>query len=125
MRKYVLGVYSVRCGILFQLYQFFEAKLAILDLLNHKPVFSAGYKCIIHIHCLVEDCEVLGIVYSLYTKSKAKKKVNFVRSGAVLVAKIAVSKPVCIETFEKVPQLGRFTLRDEGKTIAIGKISKL
>ena len=28
---------------------------------------------------------------------------------------------VCIEAFEQCPQLGRFTLRDEGKTIGIGK----
>lgn len=27
--------------------------------------------------------------------------------------------------FSDHPQLGRFTLRDEGKTIAIGKITKL
>jgi peptide chain release factor subunit 3 len=30
-------------------------------------------------------------------------------------------RQVCIETFESSPQLGRFTLRDEGKTIGIGK----
>ena len=32
---------------------------------------------------------------------------------------------VCIETFEASPQLGRFTLRDEGKTIGIGKCLEL
>jgi hypothetical protein len=30
-----------------------------------------------------------------------------------------------LNRFEDHPQLGRFTLRDEGKTIAIGKITKL
>lgn len=28
-------------------------------------------------------------------------------------------------SFEDAPQLGRFTLRDEGRTIAIGKITKV
>ncbi|KAI6898629.1 hypothetical protein KC334_g9630, partial [Hortaea werneckii] len=32
---------------------------------------------------------------------------------------------VCVERFEDYPQLGRFTLRDQGQTIAIGKITKL
>jgi len=32
---------------------------------------------------------------------------------------------VCVERFADYAQLGRFTLRDEGKTIAIGKITKL
>lgn len=32
---------------------------------------------------------------------------------------------VCIETFAEYPTLGRFTLRDQGQTIAIGKVTKL
>ena len=32
---------------------------------------------------------------------------------------------ICMETFKNFPQMGRFTLRDEGKTIAIGKILKV
>jgi translation elongation factor EF-1alpha len=36
-----------------------------------------------------------------------------------------VTREVCMEAFERVPQLGRLTLRDEGKTIAIGKILRL
>ena len=32
---------------------------------------------------------------------------------------------MCIERFDDYPQLGRFTLRDEGKTIAIGKVTRL
>jgi peptide chain release factor subunit 3 len=32
---------------------------------------------------------------------------------------------VCVEKFEDYPQMGRFTLRDQGQTIAIGKITKL
>jgi peptide chain release factor subunit 3 len=103
----------------------FEAQIAILDLLDHKSVFTAGYKCILHIHCLVEECEISRILHLLDTKSKEKKKANFAISGSIVVAKIAVSKPLCIEKFKKVPQMGRFTLRDEGKTIAIGKVNKL
>lgn len=32
---------------------------------------------------------------------------------------------ICVESFNDFPQMGRFTLRDEGKTIAIGKILKV
>lgn len=41
------------------------------------------------------------------------------------MARIQVEKLICVEKFENVPQLGRFTLRDEGRTIAIGKIERL
>ncbi len=50
---------------------------------------------------------------------------KFVKSGGVVIARIQVEKPICAEMFENVPQLGRFTLRDEGRTIAIGKVIKL
>ena len=50
---------------------------------------------------------------------------KFVKSGAIVMVRIAVEKLICIETFEKVQQLGRFTLRDEGRTIAIGKITRV
>jgi len=48
-----------------------------------------------------------------------------VKSGAVIIARITMEKPICVEQFDVVPQLGRFTLRDEGRTIAIGKVIKL
>ena len=35
------------------------------------------------------------------------------------------AREVCCEPFKDVPQLGRLTLRDEGKTIAIGKITRV
>lgn len=47
------------------------------------------------------------------------------KSGTLVNVRIAVEKQICIELFEKVPQLGRFTLRDEGRTIAIGKITRV
>lgn len=42
-----------------------------------------------------------------------------------VVARIETSAPICLETFKHLPQMGRFTLRDEGRTIAIGKVTKL
>jgi len=38
------------------------------------------------------------------------------------MALIETTAPVCVERFSDYPQLGRFTLRDEGRTIAIGKV---
>lgn len=46
-------------------------------------------------------------------------------AGAVITCVIEVEQQICVETFDACAQLGRFTLRDEGKTIGIGKILKL
>ncbi|EFN59534.1 hypothetical protein CHLNCDRAFT_29643, partial [Chlorella variabilis] len=100
----------------------FEAQVVIMELLDHKPILTGGYKAVLHIHSVVEECEVTKLVAVIDPKTKEKKKAKFAKSGAMCVARIAVEKPICIETFDHVPQLGRFTLRDEGKTIAIGKV---
>lgn len=46
-------------------------------------------------------------------------------AGQKVVALIETSLPICVERFVDYPQLGRFTLRDEGRTIAIGKVRQL
>jgi len=99
----------------------------LLDLLEHKSIFTAGYKAILHIHSLVEECEITRLISSLDMKTKppTPKKVKFAKSAAIVIVRIEVEKPICVELFDNVPQLGRFTLRDKGRTIAIGKIVKL
>ncbi|KAL3702206.1 hypothetical protein R1sor_020228 [Riccia sorocarpa] len=105
----------------------FDAQLQILELLDHKAIFTAGYKAVLHIHSVVEECEIIELLQEIDPKTKKpkKKKVLFVKSGAVVVVKIQVFEAICVEKFEDFPQLGRFTLRDEGKTVAIGKVVKL
>eukprot|EP00245_Coleochaete_scutata_P005424 TRINITY_DN18943_c0_g1_i1.p1 TRINITY_DN18943_c0_g1~~TRINITY_DN18943_c0_g1_i1.p1 ORF type:complete len:675 (-),score=171.81 TRINITY_DN18943_c0_g1_i1:102-2126(-) len=103
----------------------FEAWLHILELLDHKAIFTAGYKAILHIHSVVEECEIVELKeqMDLKTKKKMKKKVLFVKSGALVLVRIMVNEAICVEKFEDFPQLGRFTLRDEGKTVALGKVT--
>lgn len=55
----------------------------------------------------------------------AHTQTKFVKSGMVAIVRIALERSICVEKFDVVPQLGRFTLRDEGRTIAIGKVIKL
>lgn len=104
----------------------FDAQLQILGLLDHKAIFTAGYKAVLHIHSVVEECEIMTLIHQIDPKTKKpmKKKVLFVKSGAVVVVRIQVNQLICVEKFDDFPQLGRFTLRDEGKTVAIGKVVK-
>lgn len=47
-----------------------------MELLEHTPIFSAGYKCILHIHSVVEECECVEMRYELDPKTKSKKRVG-------------------------------------------------
>lgn len=105
----------------------FIAQLQILELLEHKAIFTAGYKAVLHIHSVVEECEIMELLEQIDPKTKKpmKKKTLYVKTGAVVMCRIQVNDTICVEKFSDFPQLGRFTLRDEGKTVAIGKVTKL
>ena len=103
----------------------FQCQLQLLELLDHKSIFTAGYKSMLHIHSITEECEVVALEWELDKKTKQKKRCKFAKSNAAVSCRIAVERAICVETFEVNPQMGRFTMRDEGRTIAIGKVTRL
>jgi peptide chain release factor subunit 3 len=105
----------------------FDALLSVLELLEHKSIFTAGYKCVLHIHTVTEECEVTALHYQIDPKTRQpiRKKCLFLKGGSLALVRIVMAGTVCMERFKDFPQLGRFTLRDEGRTIAIGKVEKL
>ncbi|KAF8897507.1 P-loop containing nucleoside triphosphate hydrolase protein [Infundibulicybe gibba] len=102
----------------------FEAQLAILE---HKSIICAGYSAVMHVHTLSEEVTLPALLhyFDKATGRKSKKPPQFAKKGQKIVARVETSALVCVEKFSDYPQLGRFTLRDEGRTIAIGKITKL
>ena len=57
---------------------YFDAQLHLLDLLEHKSLFSAGYKAILHVHAAVEECEITALLAQIDPKTKEKKRVRAV-----------------------------------------------
>ncbi|KAG6738645.1 hypothetical protein POTOM_058265 [Populus tomentosa] len=104
----------------------FDAQLQILELLDN-AIFTAGYKAVLHIHSVVEECEIVQLLQQIDPKTRKpmKKKVLFVKNGAIVLCRVQVNNLICVEKFSDFPQLGRFTLRTEGKTVAVGKVTEL
>ncbi|KAL3422037.1 eukaryotic peptide chain release factor gtp-binding subunit [Phlyctema vagabunda] len=105
----------------------FEAQIVILDL---KSILSAGFNCVMHVHSAIEEVTFAGLLHKLQKGTGRKSKVppTHAKKGDAIIARMEViggAGSVCVEKFEDYPQLGRFTLRDQGQTIAIGKITKL
>ncbi|KAI6113720.1 P-loop containing nucleoside triphosphate hydrolase protein [Pisolithus croceorrhizus] len=118
----------------------FEAQLAILE---HKSIICAGYSAVMHVHTLAEEVTLSALLhyFDKATGRKSRKAPQFAKRGQKIVVLIETALPVCLERFVDHPQLGRFTLRDEGmsasavasdmmfenptpgRTIAIGKVS--
>ncbi|KAF2123249.1 eukaryotic peptide chain release factor GTP-binding subunit [Lophiotrema nucula] len=105
----------------------FEAQIVLLDL---KSILSAGFNCVLHVHAAQEEVTFDALLHKLEkgTGRKSKKAPGFATRGMSIIARLKViggAGSLCVERFEDYPQLGRFTLRDQGQTIAIGKITKL
>ncbi|KAJ5991234.1 hypothetical protein N7522_011441 [Penicillium canescens] len=105
----------------------FEAKIRILDL---KSILTAGFNCVLHVHSAVEEVTFASLLHKLEpgTGRKSKRPPQFANKGQTIIARLEVTSTagaVCVEPFSEYPQLGRFTLRDQGQTIAIGMITKL
>mmetsp|Transcript_26300 Transcript_26300/g.36657 ORF Transcript_26300/g.36657 Transcript_26300/m.36657 type:complete len:580 (-) Transcript_26300:215-1954(-) len=102
----------------------FEAQLRITELLSHKPLMTNGYRCILHCHTIVIECQIAKMLAIVDKKSGnvLEKKPRFAKKNQSVQVKIRVPQSIAVECYKDFSQLGRFTLRDEGKTIAIGKI---
>ncbi|GAA5900127.1 translation termination factor GTPase eRF3 [Sporobolomyces salmoneus] len=102
----------------------FEAQLVILD---HKNIITAGYGAVMHVHTAAEEVSLSALLHYFDKKTgkKSRRPPQFAKKGQKIIALIEAAGPLCVEKFADHPQLGRFTLRDEGKTVAIGKITKL
>ena len=102
----------------------FVAQVAIVEL---KSILSAGFSCVMHVHTAIEEVRITRLLHKLErgTNRKSKKPPAFAKRGMKIIALLETERPVCVETYQDYPQLGRFTLRDQGTTIAIGKIVKI
>uniref|UniRef100_A0A672H1S6 Eukaryotic peptide chain release factor GTP-binding subunit ERF3A-like n=1 Tax=Salarias fasciatus TaxID=181472 RepID=A0A672H1S6_SALFA len=87
----------------------FDAQIVIIE---HKSIICPGYNAVLHIHTCIEEVQITALICLVDKKTgdKSKTRPRFVKQD---------------QTFKEFPQMGRFTLRDEGKTIAIGKVLKL
>lgn len=102
----------------------FIAKLMILE---HKSIICAGYSAVIHIHAAVEELTVAKLLAELDKKTGKPKRKNpkFVKPGMKCLVRLRTTQPICVEPYDVFPQLGRFMIRDEGKTVAVGTVLKL
>jgi translation elongation factor EF-1alpha len=100
-----------------------QARLAAADRHAHPAVQRISDHDWSAITSLVHRlCEALGPLHQM--KGSAPLKEHIAAHRACL-AKLTMPLSACMEAFTTLGPLGRVTLRDEGRTIAIGKIIEL
>ena len=103
----------------------FICELAILDMPDNQPIMTAGFNAMFHSHTCEEPCSVVKVFETTDRKGKTNKNAAFANVGMRLICMLETERSVPVDTFAHMPFMGRFTLRTEGKTIGIGKITKL
>lgn len=120
-RGYVICNTESLCAIT----ELFIAELTLLKLPEDKQILSQGYTCILHMHTSVNEIEIEEVEAIMDPESKKLTRVSFLKTGQTGVVKISIKSPLCLEKFEMIEQLGRFTIRDGGETIGYGKVKKI
>lgn len=100
----------------------FEARIVVF---NVKVPITKGYPILIHYQSLVESAHIVKLKAQLNktTGELVKKKPRVLGNNSVAVVEIQVSKPICIERYKDVKELGRVMLRVAGVTIAAGLVT--
>jgi peptide chain release factor subunit 3 len=100
-----------------------KVQLALVEMLEHRPLFTVGYEAVMHVHTVEIEVVCAELVCIIDKGNKVRRP--FGRTGQGCIAKLQIPLSTCMEPFDVMPSLGRVTLRDEGRTIAIGKILEL
>lgn len=93
----------------------------------HPTAISVGYTPVIHAHTASVAARITEIVGKLdpRTGQIVEKNPQLIKVGDSALVKFKPIKPMVIEKFSDFPPLGRFAMRDMGKTVGIGVIVDL
>lgn len=99
------------------------AKIFVKELTDSIKLFSEAVQCIIHLGLITEEIKIAKLLEKTDNKGKTIEKLpKFVLGNSFVIAHITFPKPLCVEKFDDYERLGLFVLRNEGKTIGLGKI---
>ncbi|KAJ1554831.1 translation elongation factor EF-1 alpha [Nowakowskiella sp. JEL0078] len=99
----------------------FKAQVIVL---NHPGQIAAGYCPVLDCHTAHIACKFAELVEKIDRRTNKKLEDNpkFVKSGDSAIVKMIPTKPMCVESYNEYPPLGRFAVRDMRQTVAVGVI---
>jgi elongation factor 1-alpha len=93
-------------------------------ILNHPGQINAGYAPVVDCHTAHIACKFRELLEKIDRRSGKKIEDNpqHVKSGDAAIVEMKAQKPICVESFQEYPPLGRFAVRDMKQTVAVGVI---
>lgn len=105
----------------------FEARVLVLDGQAGLPPLLRGAAVSVHSHMAREEATVSALVATLNAKSGEveRAKPRAVPRGATALVEVTVSRRLALEEYADLKALGRVALREGGRTVAVGVVTKL
>lgn len=102
----------------------FNAQVIVM---NHPGQISNGYAPVLDCHTAHVACKFKEITQKMDRRSGKVMEENpkFVKTGDACMVNMEPSKPMCVESFQEYPPLGRFAVRDMRQTVAVGVIKSV
>lgn len=106
-----------------------EELTARIFVLWHPSAIAVGYSPVLHIHTASVPAKIVEIVAKIdpRTGQEIEKNPQFLKTGDAAIVRIVPLKPLAAERYQDFPNtsLGRFAIRDMGKTIAVGQVLEI
>lgn len=103
---------------------YFIGQIIVLD---HPGTIRSKYEPMLFAHTVRAKCTVSALIEKLdpNTLQTIEKVPQFLRSGDVAKVMLVPAVPIVLERFQDFAPLGRFALRDLGRTVAAGKVLEI
>jgi elongation factor 1-alpha len=102
----------------------FEAQIVVM---NHPGRITVGYCPVIDCHTAHVACRFENIREKLDRRTGKVVETNpeYLRNGDAAIVTLVPTRPMCVESFDEYPPLGRFAIRDMRTTVAVGVIRSI
>jgi elongation factor 1-alpha len=93
----------------------------------HPTAIAAGYTPVMHAHTATMAVTFTELVQKIDARSGqiVEEKPSFLKTGDAALVKLRPVRPLSIESYSEIPQLGRFAIRDMGSTVAVGVVQQI
>jgi elongation factor 1-alpha len=93
----------------------------------HPTAVAQGYTPVIHAHTAQIAAKFTQLNKKLDQKTGAviEDSPKFIKKNEAAIVTLSPIKKLCLEKYEDIPELGRFAIRDMGRTVAVGIVKDI
>jgi elongation factor 1-alpha len=98
-----------------------------LIVIAHPTAIAQGYTPVLHAHTATMAVTFSELIRKIdpRTGQVIEEKPTFLKTGDGAIVRLTPIRPIVIEPYSEIPQLGRFAIRDMGMTIAVGIVKEV